>query len=475
MRTQIKWTIPLARKEALKFKTLSDWYYKSRGSYEFAKSKGLRQKFSKHMKKRSLLNDEIVKKEALKYKSKKEWAKNSLGTYGYAVRHRKIDKFSKHMKNPRYKKQKEITDKKEYKTKRWNRESVKQQALKYSSKKEWKYNSPSSYNFARKNNLILAFSRHMTVLRKKWTKNECIKSSKNFKFSHEWAKKCPKQYNYARKHGWLNDCLRKLIKKNKGKGYWNNVEILKKEIKKYKTRKEFSLNNGSAYTFALKNFKWLLDLQLPVIENSTTSMGEYSTKIFLEKVFKLPFIKKTHDFLINPKTGRKMELDGYCEKLNIAFEYGNHQKMKSLIPKREIDKILFKDKIKARTCNSKGIKLLQITTDSIAKKNPAEHLKNQIKKQIILNKIPIPKLFDSIKLEIVQFKNKKWNKKTIWKAVKKTKNISDLQVKYVGAYGMAVRMGIIDEIRNHYHKKNGTKQRLENNNNQKPTKQANNI
>src|SRR5690606_5877566 len=49
-----------------------------------------------------------------------------------------------------------------------------------------------------------------------------------------------------------------------------------------------------------------------------------------EEWFGEPFIKIRPEWLVNPKTNYKLELDGYCEKLNIAFEYNGIQHYKPI-------------------------------------------------------------------------------------------------------------------------------------------------
>jgi hypothetical protein len=72
-------------------------------------------------------------------------------------------------------------------------------------------------------------------------------------------------------------------------------------------------------------------------------------------------------WLRNPKTGRTLELDGYCEDLKSAFEYNGaqHYEFPNTYHKTEADfnAQLYRDAIKTKTCAEKGVALLVIPYD----------------------------------------------------------------------------------------------------------------
>ena len=92
------------------------------------------------------------------------------------------------------------------------------------------------------------------------------------------------------------------------------------------------------------------------------SKGEYLSKCALEKHFKKEFKNVRPDWLINPITGRKLEIDCFNEELKIALEYNGvqHYKFPNGISKSkdEFKKQLDRDKFKERICKSRGIKFL---------------------------------------------------------------------------------------------------------------------
>ena len=73
------------------------------------------------------------------------------------------------------------------------------------------------------------------------------------------------------------------------------------------------------------------------------------------------------NWLVNPKTGRKLELDGYCADLRSAFEYNGkqHYTYPNSFHKTEedFDNLVERDKYKMKTCQDYGVNLLVIPYD----------------------------------------------------------------------------------------------------------------
>jgi len=91
---------------------------------------------------------------------------------------------------------------------------------------------------------------------------------------------------------------------------------------------------------------------------------------FLESVFEVPFTKCRPDFLKNPLTQKKMELDGFNPSIptsigiGLAFEYNGPQHY-LFTPKfhktvEDFEEQLVRDKHKRQICKEKGIMLLTI-------------------------------------------------------------------------------------------------------------------
>ena len=133
----------------------------------------------------------------------------------------------------------------------------------------------------------------------------------------------------------------------------------------------------------------------------SSGLGERICRAFFEQIFKKTFPKLKPKWLINNE-GNRMELDGYCRSLNIAFEHHGEQhysknniyiKESEYLEKRKMD-----DRLKEKLCKDKGILLVVIP--EIPKKTPVEDVKPIIKKQLLLYKRKIPEDFDEVTIDL---------------------------------------------------------------------------
>lgn len=94
------------------------------------------------------------------------------------------------------------------------------------------------------------------------------------------------------------------------------------------------------------------------------SRGEAICRQVLEDIYKRKFPSTRPDFLKNPETGYNLELDGYCEELQIAFEYNGvqHYVFPNFAHRSEDDfrKQVRRDQYKIEACNSSGIYLISV-------------------------------------------------------------------------------------------------------------------
>lgn len=93
--------------------------------------------------------EEKIKEESLKYNTKRDWYTNSPKSYDAAQRYNLINILSKHMKS--YKKPKNY----------WTEEKIKEEALKYKTRMEWKNNSNGSYSKACTLGILNCCCKHM--------------------------------------------------------------------------------------------------------------------------------------------------------------------------------------------------------------------------------------------------------------------------------------------------------------------------
>ncbi len=92
----------------------------------------------------------------------------------------------------------------------------------------------------------------------------------------------------------------------------------------------------------------------------TTSNGERRTRIIFEQLFKKEFPRKRPKWLMSKK-GWRMELDGYCSKLHLAFEYQGLQHFKKVFPSQEaVGIIQDRDARKRAICRLKGVQLIEV-------------------------------------------------------------------------------------------------------------------
>jgi len=102
----------------------------------------------------------------------------------------------------------------------------------------------------------------------------------------------------------------------------------------------------------------------------------------MESLFKEKFPKTRPKWLVNDD-GNRLELDGYCERLNIAFEHnGNQHYQKVDFLKTDLSAIQKSDRIKKELCDIYGIKLIIIPQ--------------------VGGKIKLPRLMEFIKQELIR-------------------------------------------------------------------------
>ena len=94
------------------------------------------------------------------------------------------------------------------------------------------------------------------------------------------------------------------------------------------------------------------------------SRSEKECRDILESITGKKFIKTRPSFLINENTGKKLELDGYCEELSIAFEYDGEQHFKIMKHWNDgidrLDKTKMNARVKDSLCEKNGICLIRI-------------------------------------------------------------------------------------------------------------------
>lgn len=125
------------------------------------------------------------------------------------------------------------------------------------------------------------------------------------------------------------------------------------------------LCNGSKYGHNLHTMLVSYTAQCVMLPSlAVKSMGEQMCRTTLQSLFNMIFISIRPDWLINPKTGQRMELDCYNDELKLAVEYngeqhyvwpnftGQSKKAHNALKRRDI--------LKAKICKKQGIYLISV-------------------------------------------------------------------------------------------------------------------
>ena len=342
-------------------------------------------------------------------------------------------------------------------------EKILKVAKQYKSIKEWRINYHYSYNQARKigKSFFKKCSKNMINEKKMWDLNKIKKIVKNdFKNKKRvyFYRKYPGAISWVRTHKKqveLKSIFDKYCQKSGIRDYkplWTEKQLIS-FFKKFKSLSEMKTHPKgiSAYCYALK-IKKIDKLSSHFLKyNYSTSVGEESTRYFLNKIFKEKFVSIKHPQIINPKTGKKLELDGYCEKLKIAFEFGDHRKP---FYGRDSTNNLQKDKIKNKRCKELNIKLIKVVWGDKFDSQYSAKIKNILLKEFIRLKIKVPSYFYKTKFKVIQINKKyKYSKKEIMNCVKKCKNRTDFEKNHGGMLNTAGILGFQQEIIEYFRKK----------------------
>lgn len=158
-------------------------------------------------------------------------------------------------------------------------------------------------------------------------------------------------------------------------------------------------------------------------------IGEEICRDYFKKIFKKDFPSSYPHWLKN-KSGKQLELDGYCEELGIAFEHQGkqHYTQEPFFQKNKSDllKLQTHDKLKVQLCKKNNVKLVQIPDVQyyLGLEKIEDFLKNEFKNQKIDYHT-----FKDIKVDI----NRLYNKQVLEKfnKIAKKKGGQCLSVQYI--------------------------------------------
>lgn len=103
----------------------------------------------------------------------------------------------------------------------------------------------------------------------------------------------------------------------------------------------------------------------PKCARTGASIGERISRSVLERMFEASFPKTLPSWLVGAK-GRRLELDGYSERLGIAFEYNGiqHYQQIGFFSRARVVEQQERDAVKVRSCRQQGVTLITIPTFS---------------------------------------------------------------------------------------------------------------
>ena len=143
----------------------------------------------------------------------------------------------------------------------WTKERCHEEALRYSSKAEFRRLSSSAYSIAKKNGWVGEICGHMVSTRHPdgyWTKERVTQEALSYNTRTAFCKGTPSAYNKANAEGWMDEVCQHMKALTKPAGYWSK-ERCYETAQQYTTRAEFLQNDASAYRIAQRN-GWLEDV-----------------------------------------------------------------------------------------------------------------------------------------------------------------------------------------------------------------------
>lgn len=190
-----------------------------------------------------------VREEALKYTIRSSFKNNSASAYQAALKSDWLDDVCSHMS---------IVNKKE--NGYWTYDKVRDEALKYATRIDFQKSSTSAYSKAKNNGWLDDVCFHMNDIRKKggyWTIDKIKEEALKYTTRNDFRKESGSAYTKAQVNGWLDDVCSHMTSISKPNGYWT-IDKVREEALKFNNRNDF--NKGSSAYQAASKFGWLDDV-----------------------------------------------------------------------------------------------------------------------------------------------------------------------------------------------------------------------
>ena len=186
---------------ALECGNIKEFRKKCNGAYGSARNNGWLEEVTAHMRKGTPQGHWNIKENVIRsakpYSSITDWRKNHYQACQSAKDKGWFEEATAHMD-------------KRSSPNAWTEDSIKIEASKYKTVKEWKLNSPQSYKKAARLKIIHKFTKHMVRASQLYTKEGCIIFALKYKTPIEWKKNHRRSYKAAAYQGWLFEITSKM-------------------------------------------------------------------------------------------------------------------------------------------------------------------------------------------------------------------------------------------------------------------------
>lgn len=245
-----KLTKAQCRRSAINYSTRSEFAAKGKKYYEYATKHGWLNEICSHMVEsehdKNYWTKENCNSEALKYKSRKDFELGSPSAYNQSKLKGWLDEICSHM---------EIEIKDEF----WTKQRCQLEAAKYPKRSHFSYYSEAAYRISSRNGWLDDICKHMINedderFLKLTEKEVCFNEALKYSTMKEFFDNSPNTFEKCRINKWFNDACKHMPSQTLPVDYWT-YERCAIEAKKYKTIKEFRYHAKGAYNKILE-FKW---------------------------------------------------------------------------------------------------------------------------------------------------------------------------------------------------------------------------
>jgi len=245
---------------------------------------------------------ESVKAEAAKYSGRTVFSKKSSGAYSSAKRNGWLDNVCSHMKHANIK---------------WTPELLELEAKKYKTRKSFQNSSEGAYQSARIQGQLEEICSHMEV-RLPWTFERVLNEAKKYNTKTNFCNGSYQASAIAKKNGWYENVCAHMdvlwVKK------WDYDSVIN-EAKKYKYRSDFQHWSSGAYGKA-HTMGWLKNCQAHMEDRPL----KWTEKTIAGEAMKY---KSRGEFAKAPGSAYKAAinigiLDDVCEHMDILYNGYNH-------------------------------------------------------------------------------------------------------------------------------------------------------